>query len=84
VYAVPERPLLVEACAQVLVEAVNFVVQMANRMDEADNDDNNNKVSFRYGCLDPPSSIVDEALHWLSSTYPAEKRSIGPYLLGSC
>jgi hypothetical protein len=38
---------------------------MANRMDgEVDNDDNNNKARFRYGgCLDPPSSIVDEALH---------------------
>jgi hypothetical protein len=34
-----ERLLLVEACAQVLVEAVNFVVEMANRMDEADGDD---------------------------------------------
>jgi hypothetical protein len=36
-----ERLLLVEACAQVLVEDVNFVVQRANRMDEADGDDDN-------------------------------------------
>jgi hypothetical protein len=67
-----ERLLLVEACAQVLVESVHFVVQMANRMDEAANDDeadeaddNNNNASLPLSAdaLIHLRQSLDEALH---------------------
>jgi hypothetical protein len=75
-----ERLLLVEACAQVLVEAVDFIVQMANRMDEAeadDDDDNNDKASLPLSAdaLIHLRQSLDEALH-LAVQYMglAEKR----------
>jgi hypothetical protein len=62
-----ERLLLVEACAQVLVEAVNFVVQMANRMDEFEDDDCDNKdrasLPLSADALIHLRQSLDEALH---------------------